>query len=60
MLRIISPTPLGGPFLYRPTGQWFFKKDENFLRDEIARGSGDDLATLIYTSGTTGEPKGSC
>jgi len=24
----------------------------------IARGSGDDLATIIYTSGTTGEPKG--
>jgi long-chain acyl-CoA synthetase len=24
----------------------------------IARGRGDDLATIIYTSGTTGEPKG--
>jgi long-chain acyl-CoA synthetase len=24
----------------------------------LARGQGDDLATIIYTSGTTGEPKG--
>ncbi len=29
-----------------------------FLREQIARGKGSDLATLIYTSGTTGEPKG--
>ena len=26
--------------------------------EEIAKASGDDLATLVYTSGTTGDPKG--
>ena len=36
----------------------FSETGESFLRDEIAKGEGDDLATLIYTSGTTGEPKG--
>ena len=29
-----------------------------YLREQIAKGEGSDLATLIYTSGTTGEPKG--
>ena len=28
------------------------------FRTEVAKGSGDDVATIIYTSGTTGEPKG--
>ncbi|OQY32902.1 MAG: hypothetical protein B6241_09585 [Spirochaetaceae bacterium 4572_59] len=36
----------------------FSSLPDDFLREEIAKGDGEDLATLIYTSGTTGEPKG--
>jgi len=31
---------------------------EKSLREEAARGTPEDVATLIYTSGTTGDPKG--
>ncbi len=39
-------------------GENFIKGKESFVRDEIAKGSREDLATIIFTSGTTGEPKG--
>jgi long-chain acyl-CoA synthetase len=39
-------------------GEKFLAGKDNFVRDEIAKGSREDLATIIFTSGTTGEPKG--
>jgi long-chain acyl-CoA synthetase len=33
-------------------------EDAEAFEGLLARGRGDDLATIIYTSGTTGEPKG--
>ena len=34
------------------------REDAGAFDKLLARGRGDDLATIIYTSGTTGEPKG--
>jgi long-chain acyl-CoA synthetase len=34
------------------------REDAEAFGHLLARGRGDDLATIIYTSGTTGEPKG--
>jgi long-chain acyl-CoA synthetase len=34
------------------------RSDPEAFDNLLARGRGDDLATIIYTSGTTGEPKG--
>lgn len=32
--------------------------DDSFIKEEIAKGEEDDIATIIYTSGTTGTAKG--
>jgi long-chain acyl-CoA synthetase len=39
-------------------GEKFLADNEGYVRDEIAKGTREDLATIIFTSGTTGEPKG--
>ncbi len=39
-------------------GQAFLREHPDYLRDEKAKVSPDDLLTLIYTSGTTGTPRG--
>ncbi|MBN1699150.1 MAG: long-chain fatty acid--CoA ligase [Spirochaetales bacterium] len=39
-------------------GEGRLKRDAGAFDREIAKGKGEDLATIIYTSGTTGEPKG--
>ncbi len=39
-------------------GEKLYAENEGFFDDEVAKGHGDETATLIYTSGTTGEPKG--
>jgi long-chain acyl-CoA synthetase len=39
-------------------GEQLYAENEGFFDAEVAKGRGDETATLIYTSGTTGEPKG--
>ena len=39
-------------------GRELLAKDPSRFEDEVAKGSGDDIALISYTSGTTGEPKG--
>ncbi len=39
-------------------GSSYLETHPGCVEEEIARGQGEDLATIIYTSGTTGEPKG--
>jgi long-chain acyl-CoA synthetase len=39
-------------------GKKFVLDNPTYVEDEIAKGSGDDIAIICYTSGTTGNPKG--
>ncbi len=39
-------------------GNIALEAEPDMIKDEIAKITGDDVATIIFTSGTTGEPKG--
>jgi long-chain acyl-CoA synthetase len=59
-LRHYSQTFLHGLDEVVSAGSIHDRNQTDFLDDEIARGSGDDVAIMLYTSGTTGKPKGVC
>jgi long-chain acyl-CoA synthetase len=42
----------------RSLGEQFLKEHPDLVKDEIAKGSADDVAAMFYTSGTTANPKG--
>ncbi len=39
-------------------GKKYLTSHPDFFKEEVAKGTKTDLATIIYTSGTTGDPKG--
>jgi len=39
-------------------GKKYLASHPDFFKEEVAKGTRTDLATIIYTSGTTGDPKG--
>jgi long-chain acyl-CoA synthetase len=59
-LRHYTQTFLHGLDEVLAMGRIHHRNQPDFIAEEIAKGSAEDVSIMLYTSGTTGKPKGVC